>query len=96
MARAISWVGRAWLNNGNGTLRDSGVRLGSNCMWDVAVGDFNADGKPDAFLVGCLWGNGLSPAPAQVWLNNTPMLPARSSETHGNALSENPPSAGTH
>lgn len=61
---------RLWLNDGNGNLSDSGVRLGNNCYWDVAVGDFNNDGKPDAFTVGCIWNNnGLSPAPAVIWLN---------------------------
>jgi hypothetical protein len=61
-----------WLNNGKGIFSDSDVRLGSNCSWDVAAGDFNSDGKLDAFVVGSLWGtNRLSPAPAQIWLNTT-------------------------
>jgi uncharacterized repeat protein (TIGR03803 family) len=66
---------RVWLNNGDGTLRDSGARLGNNTTWDVAAGDFNTDGRPDAFTVGCFWGTGLSPAPAQIWLNAASTLP---------------------
>jgi hypothetical protein len=68
---------RVWLNDGTGTLRDSGVRLGNNCTWDVAAGDLNGDGRIDAFTAGCIWGtSGLTPAPAQIWLNTTPALPA--------------------
>jgi hypothetical protein len=63
---------RVWLNNGTGTLRDGGVRLGNTCTWDAAVGDFNSDLKPDVFTAACVWNdNGLSPAPAQIWLNTT-------------------------
>jgi uncharacterized repeat protein (TIGR03803 family) len=71
---------RVWLNDGMGGLRDSGARLGSNCSWDVAAGDFNADGRIDAFVAGCIWTNsGLTPAPASIWLNTTPVsaLPNR-------------------
>jgi FG-GAP-like repeat len=64
---------RVWLNNGSGTLRDSGVRLGSNCFRGGAVGDFNADRKLDIFAVGAVWtGGGQTPAPARIWLNTTP------------------------
>jgi hypothetical protein len=79
---------RVWLNNGTGTLRDGGVQLGNTCTWDVAVGDFNADGKPDAFTAACIWNNnGLSPAPARIWLNTT--ASTKIQEKQGSLLNQN-------
>lgn len=62
---------RIWLNDGKGNLTDSNIRLGENCYWDTAIGDFNNDSKPDIFAVGFKWENRLNPAPPQVWLNTT-------------------------
>jgi hypothetical protein len=39
-----------WLNDGKGTFRDSGLRLGNAFSWDVALGDINGDGKLDALV----------------------------------------------
>jgi len=63
---------RIWLNDGRGNLTDGGARLGNNCYWDTAVGDFNSDGRPDIFAVGFIWGSG-GTAPIEVWLNTTPI-----------------------
>lgn len=61
---------RVWLNDGTGRLRDGGARLGDRWDWDVAAGDVNGDGKPDAVTVGfTMGGGGLIPASPQVWLN---------------------------
>ncbi len=71
---------RVWLNDGMGGLRDSGARLGSTVAWDVAVGDCNSDGRPDAFTACCLWlSSGLAASPTSIWLNTTPVseLPYR-------------------
>jgi hypothetical protein len=64
---------RVWLNNGAGTFLDSGLRLGptTSWNWDVAVGDLNADGKIDAFVVASQLNNVSQGAPVQVWLNTT-------------------------
>ncbi len=63
---------RVWLNDGRGNLTDGGARLGDNCYWDTAVGDFNSDGRPDIFAVGFIWGSG-GAAPVDIWLNTTPI-----------------------
>jgi hypothetical protein len=39
-----------WLNDGKGSFRDSGLRLGNAFSWDVALGDLNGDGKIDALV----------------------------------------------
>jgi hypothetical protein len=42
---------QVWLNNGQGIFLDSGVRLVNNAISEsVALGDFNGDGKLDAFV----------------------------------------------
>ncbi len=69
---------RVWLNDGSGIVRDSGLRLGPTTTWnwDVAVGDLNGDGRMDAVVVASQLSNVSQGAPAQVWLNTTPPLPA--------------------
>ena len=62
---------RVWLNEGTGKPRDSGVRLGDRWDWDVAAGDLNGDGKPDAITVGFVNNQGLKAASPQVWLNTS-------------------------
>ena len=63
---------RIWLNDGEGNLTDSGIRLGNHCYWDAATGDLNQDGLPDIMAVGFNWlSSGLTAAPMQVWLNRT-------------------------
>lgn len=63
------------LNDGSGTFNDSGLQLGEEDIWswDVAVGDFNADEKNDVFVVTCQMSDTTRGAPAQVWLNTTPI-----------------------
>jgi len=61
---------RVWLSDGTGQIHDSGVKLGSHCYFDVAAGDFNSDGKMDAFTVGYIATSGAS-AYAQIWLNSS-------------------------
>jgi hypothetical protein len=40
-----------WLNDGRGGFADSGLRLGSEWSWELAVGDLNGDRLPDLFVV---------------------------------------------
>ncbi len=40
---------QVWLNDGRGTFRDSGQRLGRENTFGVALGDFNCDGRMDVF-----------------------------------------------
>jgi hypothetical protein len=70
---------QVWLNDGQGSFHDSGVQLVNNAISEgVALGDFNGDGKPDAFVTNADYvqgdtGNYVARAyPAQVWLNTTP------------------------
>ena len=66
-----------WLNDGHGRFRDSGLRLGSAFSWDAALGDFNGDGRLDAFVVNLRVADGSKAPPvfggetAEVWLNTT-------------------------
>jgi predicted lipoprotein with Yx(FWY)xxD motif len=64
-----------WLNDGQGHFSDSQLRLGNSLGTDVKLGDFNGDGKLDAFVVNEAWDascNCQRGAPAEVWLNTTP------------------------
>ena len=58
-------VDRIWLNDGTGTLVDSGLMLGSDDTFDAAIGDYRGDGTLDIFTTeqgGTLWQhNVLSP-----------------------------------
>ncbi len=64
-ALTVGWnePGRVWLNDGSGTLTDSGYSLspGYIHIHGLALGDMDNDGDLDAFLAG---------APNQVWLND--------------------------
>jgi hypothetical protein len=66
-----------WLNDGKGAFRDSGLRLGNAFSWDVALGDFNGDGKPDAVVSNLRIADGstnppvFGGVPLEVWLNTT-------------------------
>ncbi len=40
-----------WLNDGRGVFTDSGLRLGAEWSWELAVGDLNGDRLPDLFIV---------------------------------------------
>jgi hypothetical protein len=53
------------LNDGQGNFVDSGQRLGLGISWDVAIGDVNNDGYPDAVVA-----NEISSSPSQVWFND--------------------------
>jgi hypothetical protein len=85
---------RVWVNDGAGTLRDSGLRLGNYSTWDAGTGDFNADGRPDVFVPNCVLGSsGFGTAPIQVWLNTTPSagIGMRPSGPDGFELGQNHP-----
>jgi hypothetical protein len=64
-----------WLNDGRGTFRDSGMRLGNACSWDGAAGDLNEDGRADAFVVNLRVIDASKPppvfggVPAEIWLS---------------------------
>ena len=47
-----SWPSRVWTNDGNGGFLDSGQSLGATGLgWGVELGDVDADGDLDAFVV---------------------------------------------
>jgi hypothetical protein len=82
-AQSFTPSDRVWLGNGDGTFRDSGLRLGNTVTWDVGVGDFNGDQRMDVFTVCSTYdGQHLGPVPARVWLNK---------QYHCNYLGETPP-----
>jgi hypothetical protein len=56
---------RVWLNDGNGTFRDSGRAYGDNWSLSVCLGDLDADGDLDAFV-----GNTIGRPANTVWLND--------------------------
>jgi hypothetical protein len=66
-----------WLNDGRGTFRDSGLRLGAATSWDGAVGDLDEDGRADAFIVNLRVIEAGKPppifggVPAEIWLSAT-------------------------
>ena len=44
---------QVWLNNGRGTLNDSGQRLGNSKSERASLADLDGDGDLDAFEVNC-------------------------------------------
>jgi hypothetical protein len=71
LARSFASPSQIWLNDGTGSFQNSGLSL--NRSWDGAVGNLNADNKPDLFTVGFNWnGSTISPSPAKIWLNSDP------------------------
>ena len=54
---------RIWLNDGAGNFTDSGQALGEGLSVDVALGDLNGDGAPDALVSTSLTSN-------PVWIND--------------------------
>jgi hypothetical protein len=69
-----------WLNDGQGTFRDSGQQLGEAESTAVALGDLNGDGWIDAVV-----GNS---GPDEVWLNGGQGLLADSGQRLGRGLTE--------
>jgi uncharacterized repeat protein (TIGR03803 family) len=75
---ACNGANEVWINNGLGSFRDSGLRLGAEWSWGSAVGDLNGDGRPDLFVVNMAF-DFLTQSPwyiargrsAEVWLNTT-------------------------
>lgn len=69
-----------WLNDGKGSFRDSGVRLGSAFSWDVALGDLNGDRKLDALVANLRIADGaknppvFGGVPLEVWLNTSSQI----------------------
>jgi probable HAF family extracellular repeat protein len=69
---------QVWLNDGHGRFRDSGVRLGNHPIpQGAALGDFDGDGRLDAFVVSATYSQDGSGAwvpratPARIWLNTS-------------------------
>ncbi|MFN8424503.1 MAG: VCBS repeat-containing protein, partial [Anaerolineae bacterium] len=66
---------QVWWNDGKGRFTDSGVRLGFENSWEVALGDLDGDGDMDAFVPAygpapdavCRFEEG---APPEVWMND--------------------------
>ncbi len=81
---------QAWLNDGRGRFRDSGLRLGHAFSWSAALGDGNHDGRADAVVANLrLVDDTKGPpifggAPAEIWLS-APHLAAP-----GDAVGESP------
>jgi hypothetical protein len=69
-----------WLNDGQGTFRDSGQRLGEADSWAAALGDLNGDGSADAVV-----GNR---GPDEVWLNDGRGFLSDSGQRLGDGLTE--------
>ena len=57
---------KVWLNDGSGTLTDSGQSLGDLESWEVNLGDVDGDGDLDAFVANARSGNEAN----KVWLND--------------------------
>jgi len=47
----LTGANKVWKNNGKGTFTDSGQNLGTSDTYNVALGDLDADGDMDAFVV---------------------------------------------
>jgi WD40 repeat protein len=65
MANAASSAGApntVWLNDGQGSFSDSGLRLGNGLSYGVDLGDLDGDGELDAFVAN-------NSPPNVVWLN---------------------------
>jgi hypothetical protein len=65
MANAASSAGApntVWLNDGQGSFADSGLRLGNGISYGLALGDLDGDGDLDAFAAN-------NDSPNRVWLN---------------------------
>jgi hypothetical protein len=41
---------KIWINDGKGLFTDSGQEIGTACSYEVALGDVDGDGDPDAFI----------------------------------------------
>jgi hypothetical protein len=83
---------QVWLNDGAGRFTDSRLRLAQAFSWDVALGDLDGDGRPDAFVANLrLADDSKMPpifggAPAEVWLNRTSVAtPTRDGERQSNS-----------
>lgn len=65
-----------WKNDGRGKVSDSGLRLGTEWSWELAVGDFNGDRQLDLFVVNLALDRKAQPDQmmkeqmTEIWLNS--------------------------